>query len=96
MSDNTANSKMALASMPVAPLVQTVRVDVRNAREFRPEGKSVVFYSADAELATPGQRWATLRLKISSTTGPVPVGMHDVIVDGFDLKKGEGVGHVVA
>lgn len=95
MSDNTSQ-KTAPAAMPLAPVVQTVRVEVRNAREFRPEGKSVVFYSADAELATPGQRWATLRLKISSTTGPVPVGMQDIVVDGFDLKKGEGVGHVVS
>lgn len=83
------------ASLPLAPIVQTVKVEVRNAREFRPEGQNRVFYSADCELATPGSRWSTLRVKLSSTTGPVPTGMRSVVVDGFDLKKGEGVGHVV-
>lgn len=78
-----------------ATFQMTFKVEVRNPREFRPEGKSIVFYSADAELATPGQRWSTLRVKVSSTTGPVPVGLQTIVVDGFDMKKGEGVGHVV-
>lgn len=83
-------------SLPLAPILQTVKVDVRNAREFKPEGQSRVYYSADAEVATPGQRWATLRLKVSSSVAPVPTGLQEIVIDSFDLKKGEGVAHVVA
>lgn len=93
---NDTTPKTAPVALPVAPIVQTVEVEVRNAREFRPEGKAQVFYSADAEMATPGERWATLRLRVASTTGPVPTGRQKVVLDGFDLKKGEGVAHVVS
>ena len=87
-------TKVTAATMPVAPIAQAIKVDVRNAREFRPEGKSEIYYSADAELATPGSRWSTIRLTVRHT-GPVPTGTQEIILDGFDLKKGEGAAHVV-
>lgn len=92
---NDTKNETAPVALPLAPIIQTVRVEVRNAREFRPEGKHDVFYSADAEVATPGQRWQTLRLTVRSSTGPVPTGPQNIVIDGFDLKKGEGAAHVV-
>lgn len=80
--------------MPVAPIAQSLRVMVSNPREFRPEGKSEIYYSADAELATPGHRWSTLRLTVRHSA-PVPTGVQEIVLDGFDLKKGEGAAHVV-
>lgn len=89
------NTKNPVASaMPVAPIAQTIKVNVSNSREFRPEGKSEIYYSADAELATPGSRWSTIRLTVKHNA-PVPTGLQDIMLDGFDLKKGEGVAHVV-
>lgn len=91
---NEKQTNTTAASMPLAPIAQTIRVEVKNGREFRPEGKSETYFSADAELATPGQRWSTIRLTVKHSS-PVPLGMQDIILDSFDLKKGEGVAHVV-
>lgn len=90
------NDKPTPSFMPIAPVLATVEVEVRNAREFRPEGQTKVYYSADAEVASPGQRWSTLRLKVTSTVAPVPTGRQSIQIDSFDFKKGEGVAHVVA
>lgn len=83
----------AVPGVALAPFVQTLKVEVRNPREFRPEGKSQVYYSADAELATPGNRWSTIRLTVRHT-GPVPTGLQDVVLDGYDLKQGIGAAHI--
>lgn len=91
MSDTTRTTGAPASN----PIFSAIQVEIRNPREFRPEGKSQTFYSADAEVPSPGHRWSTLRLKISSTTGPVPTGVRSIVVDMVDMKKGEGVGHVV-
>lgn len=92
---DTPKTQTAPISLPVAPVVNAYEVEVRNPREFRPEGQATIYYSADAEMATPGERWATLRLRVSSKTGPVPTGKQKVVLDSYDLKRGEGVCHVV-
>lgn len=89
--------KQATAPIMLAVATEaTYTVEIRNAREFRPEGRPDVFFSADAEMATPGKRWATLRLKVTSKTGPVPTGLQKIALDSCDYKTGLGVAHVVA
>lgn len=83
-----------VSDMPIAPIAVSIKVNITNPREFRPEGKSEIYYSADAELATPGHRWSTLRLTVRHSA-PVPTGLQEIMLDGFDLKKGEGAAHVV-
>lgn len=96
MNTNEKNNTPSTGSaLPVAPISVSVEVEVRNSREFRPDNSREIYYSADAELSSPGARWSTLRVKVVSKTGPVPTGLHKLVIDGFDLKKGEAVGHVV-
>lgn len=74
----------------------TVKAVVRNSREYKPtEGPHVgeVFYSADAEVATPGNRWSTLRLRVSGRSR-IPEGEQTLVVTSIDGNKGEGVCHV--
>lgn len=92
---NTPTSATAspLTPPPLATFVQTFKVNVTNPREFRPEGKAQVYFSADAELSTPGQRWSTIRLTVRHT-GPVPTGMQEIVLDGYDLKQGVGAARI--
>lgn len=74
----------------------TVRATVRNSREYKPtEGPRVgeTFFSADAEVATPGNRWSTLRLRVTGRS-LIPEGEQNLVVTSIDGNKGEGICHV--
>lgn len=74
----------------------SVRAIVRNSREYKPtEGPRVgeIFYTADAEVATPGNRWSTLRLRVTGRAR-IPEGEQNLVVLSIDGNKGEGVAHV--
>lgn len=80
----------------LATLQLTVRAVVRNSREFKQtEGPHTgeVYFSADAELATPGNRWSTLRLKVRGRSR-IAEGEQTLVIESMDGNKGEGVAHV--
>lgn len=91
--ETKTETKTTPLSLPVAPVAIGIQVEVRNPREWKPDNSREVYYMADAEVATPGKRWATLRVKVKSDR-PVPTGMQTIVLDTFDFKKGIGEAHV--
>lgn len=92
MSNETSNTKNAPQTLQL-----TFEAQVRNARSFTAtEGANAgrTYYSADAELATPGARWSTIRIKVRSRT-PITEGVRRLLMVTMDGAKGEGVADLV-
>lgn len=83
--------------MPTVPVLElTFKAPVRNPRTYTPtEGSNAgkTYYTADAELLTPGSRWLSVRLKVTSKT-PIVDGVQTLCLDQLD-GKGSGVSHIV-
>lgn len=91
MSNETSNTKNAPQTLQL-----TFDATVRNARQFTAqEGANAgkTYYSADAELSTPGARWSTIRIKVRSRT-PIVNGVHRLLMVTMDGAKGEGVADI--
>lgn len=88
-----------MANMDNKPVLQlTFAADVRNPREFTAtEGPNAgkTYYTADAELATTGARWSTIRVKVRSRTPIVPA-RYNLLMVQMDGGKGEGVADILA
>ncbi len=75
----------------------TFEAPVRNARTFTAtEGSNAgkTYYTADAELATPGARWSTIRIKVRSRTS-ITEGPSRLLWVTMDGAKGEGVADLI-
>lgn len=96
MSTPTATAPDVLQLAPDV-LQLTFEAEIRNPRTFTAtDGQNAgkTYYSADAEMATPGARWSTIRIRVRSHA-PLVAGrarLHIVTMDG---PKGEGVADVV-
>lgn len=80
-----------------ATLQLTFEAPVRNARTFTAtEGSNAgkTYYTADAELCTPGARWSTIRIKVRSRT-PIVEGPAKLLMVTMDGAKGEGVADLI-
>lgn len=89
-------------STNTTPAPATLQLDfealVRNARTFTAtEGSNAgkTYYTADAELATPGARWSTIRIKVRSRT-PITEGPARLLMVTMDGAKGEGVADLLS
>lgn len=83
---------------PTETLQLTFRAAVRNPRSFTAsEGSNAgkTYYTADAELATPGARWSTIRIKVRSRA-PIAEGVYSLVMATMDGAKGEGVADLIA
>lgn len=87
--------------MPSTPTTNALQLTfdavVRNARTFTASdganaGKT--YYTADAELATPGARWSTIRIKVRART-PISEGLSRLLMVTMDGAKGEGVADII-
>ena len=84
------------SNTPPATLQLTFKADVRNCRSFTAvEGANAgkTYYTADAELMTPGARWSTIRLKVRSRV-PIVEGSHNLVMVTMDGAKGEGIADI--
>lgn len=80
-----------------ATLQLTFDAIVRNPRTFTAtEGSNAgrTYYTADAELATPGARWSTIRIKVRAKT-PIVEGPARLLMVTMDGAKGEGVADIL-
>lgn len=96
---NPQNPKMPTPNTtPALPALQLlVEADVRRPSQYTPtEGSNAgkTYYSADAELATPGARWSTIRIRVRSKT-PLVAGRARLAIVQMDANKGEAVADVV-
>lgn len=83
---------------PALPVLNLrVRAEIRNVSQFTPtEGSNAgrTYYTATAELSTPGAKWSTMRLRVRGRT-PIPEGLHDLAVLSLDYNKGEGLAECI-
>lgn len=87
---NTPNTSPAVLQL-------NFKAEVRNPRQFTAtEGSNAgkTYFTADAELLTPGSRWSTVRIKVRSRTPIVP-GTYDLAMVQMDASKGEGVADII-
>lgn len=88
--------------MPATPASDNVlqlvfEADVRNPSQFTPsEGSNAgrTYYTADAELLTPGSRWSTIRIKVRGKI-PIAAGRARLRMVTMDGAKGEGVAEIL-
>lgn len=89
---------MSTTNTPAPATLQlTFDAPVRNARTFTAtEGANAgkTYYTADAELSTPGARWSTIRIKVRSRT-PITEGPARLLMVTMDGAKGEGVADLI-
>lgn len=81
-----------------ATLQLTFRAEVRNPRTYTAtEGANAgkTYYTADAELATPGARWSTIRLRVRSKS-PIVAGSANLVMVSMDGAKGEGIADILS
>lgn len=80
-----------------ATLQLTVKAVVRNSRSGKfSDGAHVgeTWYSADAEVASPGNRWSTLRLRVQGKS-TIAEGEQTLVITSIDGNQGVGVCHVL-
>lgn len=87
--------------MPANPAENVLQLvfeaEVRNPSQFTPsEGSNAgkTYYTADAELLTPGARWSTIRIKVRGRT-PIVAGRARLRMLSMDGGKGEGVAEIL-
>lgn len=85
---STPNTAPALPSLQLV-----VEAEIRRPSQYTPtEGSNAgrTYYSADAELATPGARWSTIRIRVRSKT-PLVAGRARLNLVQMDANKGEAI-----
>lgn len=90
--------KMSTNTPATLPALQLfIEAEIRNPRQYTPtEGSNAghTYYTADAELSTPGARWSTIRLKVRSAT-PMVAGRVRLSLVKVDQNEGVGVADII-